>query len=416
MATPRIVVAGCGFGGVEAALNLKRLLSGKARITAIDSSDRFCFHASLPELVSGRAAVQEITIPYHVLFSRHGIAFRRARITRFDWGNRQVFAGKQSFSYDYLVVALGAEPSYYGIAGAREHAIPFTTPSDALDIRRRIALLCGRRARPGGGRGEETIAIVGGGLSGVELACEAKDLVDSLLLKYDLPPDAVRILLLERESRLHPGFSMKVSEFTEEYVKSKGISLRLNCAVKGIGKGGLVLERGGPIKAALIVWCAGIKPPAILSGLPKEALDGRCGLVLDPFLQSIADPRVSAVGDCAFCQPLEASPVRTAMRAMEQAEYVSRNIACEIVGKPDEKWAYDSRRFPALISLGRGMAVLSYKGYWAKGRLMSWAKKSVERMYLLRYRHGLEFLSLVEELTFLALEFLSFVRLRKLKG
>lgn len=409
---PTIVIAGCGFGGMASALGLARRLRGKARIVAIDKTSRFDYHASLPALVSGKVMEDEITIQYAPVFSRCGIEFLESRISGIDWRKKRVLLPGRAIRYDYLVLAVGSQTDYYGVPGARENCLEFKSDLDALSIRSHVAKIFKPGKIRGKPSGSTRIVVVGGGLTGVELATDLKSLMDSVCAKRGIPPSEREIVLVGRSPHLSPGFSEEVGIFCESYFREQGITLALGNPVSKVGKGCVVLQNGRKIESKTIIWCAGIRPSRLAESLGGPDYDGSCGLVLNKYLQWVASPSIFAVGDCGYCSAMEVQPVLTAMRAIEQADYAVHNIACEIEGRAHHKMQYSPRVFPALISMGQDMAVLSYQGIWAAGRHISMLKKAMHHMHLARFRHNLELLEYFDEIFVSLMEFAYFVSVK----
>lgn len=410
---PKIVIAGCGFGGMAAALDLRGLLSGKAKILAIDRTGSFDYHASLPELVSGKISRQSITIPYKQFFSRIGVGFLQASIKKADWKGKRLLTDKGQVKYDYLILAVGSQTNFYGITGAKEHCFEFKSDLDAIAIREHVTQMFESCSLSQKDDGSTRIVVVGGGLTGVELVTDLKDLLDKVCARCNVPEEQREIVLVGRSEHLNPGFSAEVSDFIESYLRKQGITLVLGNPVKKVGKDCVVLSDGKKIMAKTIVWCAGIKPASVAAQFGSRSFDDKCGLVLNKYLQCIADPTVFAVGDCGYCSAFEVQPVLTALRAIEQSDYAVHNLCCEIAGNRKHKMQYVPRYFPALISLGRGMGVLSFHGIWFKGRKIAWLKKIAEKIHLARFRHNLAFLEYFDAMMVSLLEFFYFMVVRR---
>ncbi|MEM2138452.1 MAG: FAD-dependent oxidoreductase [Candidatus Anstonellaceae archaeon] len=410
---PKIVIAGCGFGGMAAALDLHGLLKDKAKILAIDKTDRFDYHASLPELVSGKISRDSISIPYESLFSRLGIEFLQAKISKVDWKKKLVLTDKGKVKYDYLVLAVGSQTNFYDIPGAKEHCFEFKIDLDAIAIREHVTKMFESCSLSEKDDGSTRIVVVGGGLTGVELVTDLKDLLDKVCARCNIPDEKREIVLVGRSEHLNPGFSAEVSDFIESYLRKQGIALVLGNPVKKVEKDCVVLSDGKKIIAKTIIWCAGIKPASVAEQFGSKGFNSQCGLVLNKYLQCIADPTVFAVGDCGYCSAFEVQPVLTALRAIEQSDYACHNLCCEINGNRKHKMQYVPRYFPAFISLGRGMGVLSFHGIWLKGRRIAWLKKISEKIHLARFRHNWSFLEYFDALMVSVLEFYYFMIVRR---
>lgn len=396
MLMKKIVVAGCGFGGAAAAISLSRKLGKHAKITAVDRTHSFDYHASLPELASGKVRQSEITIPYEKMFSGTGVTFVRDEIWSVDRKRRILKCKGTSLPYDYLVLAIGAQTNFFGIPGAEENSLEFKSFSDANLIRGRMHALSG-------GKKPARVAIIGGGLSGIELACELSDLSKKLSKNGG---KKIGITVVDRSLRLHASLSEDVGMFIERHLKSKGITLVQGAEAKRVLKSAVVLSGGRKLDSNLTIWCAGIKPPRIVEAIAGASFDARCGIVLNNYLQSIGDSNIYAVGDCGWCSCFEGKPALTAWRAIEQADYVSHNISCEVYGIPQARLPYNPRRFHAFISLGGGFGILDYNGMWFASPIAYHLKKLGEKIHIARFRHRMEFLELADEFFLSAAEVL----------
>ncbi len=405
----RILVLGCGFGGIEAAFNLKRLLKEKAEIIAIDKDDEFVFHAFLPEFVSGKVSEKDITIDLNTLFKREGVKFVNAEVKSIDFSKKGVGLQSGVVNYDFLVVSLGSETAYYGINGAKEFSIPFKGLEDAKQIRESVLT----QFQKFDGKSVFRVAVIGGGLSGIELVMELKDLLQSLCKKRRFDASSCEVALVEAAPRLKPTMNQEVGVFVENYLKRNNVKLFLGNPVAKLDGGKILFKDATVLDCNAIVWCAGISPSSVVMAGGKMSVEPRCGLVLNEFLQTI-DQKVYALGDCAFCQSFETRPILTAWRAVEQGDFVGWNLYCDIVGKGEKKLVYDPRRFPALISLGSGMGILSFDGLWKSGKSAVLFKKLFQKMHMWRYKYNIPFLEYVLEFFVDVVTSIYFMRLRRM--
>lgn len=411
---PRVVIAGCGFGGLAVASGLRRLLKGSVEIIAIDKTDRFDYHATLPELVSGKIKDTDITIPYAPLFSKQGIRFIQGKILSIDHRKKLVLLEKSKpVKFDYLVLSVGSETEFYGVPGAEKYAYEFKSDVDALAIRTHVETMFESCPLPSKDNGQTRIVVVGGGLTGVELVADLKDLLDRVCERCSIPPGHREIVLVSRSFHLNPGFTEEVGIFTEKYLKGMGIRLELGNPAVRVDKETVTLKNSKRYAAKTIVWCAGIRPAKLAEQFGGRNYDDRCGLVTNKHLQWIADRSIFVVGDCGYCSTYEVQPILTALRAIEQSDYVVHNLGCEIRGNIEHKIPYSPRRFPAMVSLGHGMGLISFNGVWAAGRHIAWLKKLSHHMHLLRFRNNWSFLEYFDEMLISFLELLHFAKVRK---
>ncbi|MGK7945014.1 MAG: NAD(P)/FAD-dependent oxidoreductase, partial [Microcystaceae cyanobacterium] len=171
--TTRICILGGGFGGLYTALRLSQFPwqpENTPQITLIDQSDRFLFTPLLYELMTGEMQTWEIAPPFSELLADTSIQFQQGRVTKIDVPDKQVeIKSGITFDYDYLVIALGGNTPLDLVSGAKDYAIPFKTLENAYRLGERLRLLEQSEQE------KIRIAIVGGGYSGVEIACKLAD-------------------------------------------------------------------------------------------------------------------------------------------------------------------------------------------------------------------------------------------------
>jgi NADH:ubiquinone reductase (non-electrogenic) len=186
----RICILGGGFGGLYTALRLSNLpwpQQEPVEIVLIDQRDRFLFAPLLYELVTGELQTWEIAPPYGELLENTTVRFIQSAVSGVNLGDRQVLLPDQEpLTYDRLVLAVGGDTPMGSVPGVADHAIPFRTVEDAQCLQDRLRLLEASDA--------ETlrVAVIGGGYSGVELACKLADRLGS----------RGRIRLVERGSEI----------------------------------------------------------------------------------------------------------------------------------------------------------------------------------------------------------------------
>jgi hypothetical protein len=179
MTTPkqpaRICILGGGFGGLYTALRLSQFPFPKQEtpeITLVDKRDRFLFSPLLYELLTGELETWEISPPYSDLLANTNIRFVQGEVAHINPEDKKVkLDNDNTLNYDYLVLSMGGKTPLNGVQGAEKHAIAFRDIADAYQLEAKLRLL---EASPAD---KIRIAIVGGGYSGVELACKLSDRV-----------------------------------------------------------------------------------------------------------------------------------------------------------------------------------------------------------------------------------------------
>jgi NADH dehydrogenase FAD-containing subunit len=329
----RIVVIGAGYAGLAAAARAGR----KRRVTLIAPEERFANRVRLHELSAGRAGHQP-TIA-HVLRGRN-VTHIRARVTELDLAGRKVFTDGgpggegEAIGYDTLVYALGSRTAWRRaggeaaneVPGAREHAYAMERAEELSE----------RLRRPDDG----TVAVVGGGATGIELAAEIAEAH---------PNRRVTIL---SAGQVGGWFSAKGRAIVRENLERLGVVVRENSEVTAVDETGLSTV-SGRVEADIAVWAASIEvgPLAKESGL---AVDERGEALVDEYLRSVSHPEVYVVGDAAALNLPDIGRVRKGCVSAEpMGRYVGNTLA---VGRARRPFRF--RFLLQCLSLGRDSGLL----------------------------------------------------------
>ena len=251
---------------------------------------------------------------------------------------------------DLLLLAIGSQANDFGTPGVAEHCfyIDSRRQADGFNHEIRIRLL-----QALGQEAPLSIAIVGGGATGVELAAELVQLVESVSA-YGVPDLASRITItvVEAGPRLLAAFPEDISSATRERLETIGIRVLVGTQVRAATEEGFVLADGSLLPASLKVWAAGVKGPDFLSDLDGLEATRNNQLVVLPSLQTTRDPAIYVMGDCASLVPAGAErPLPpTAQVAHQQAQYLIRSLPEVLRGRVVPDFSY--RDLGALVSLG----------------------------------------------------------------
>ena len=356
-AAPRIVVVGAGFGGLWA---VRRFLSHGIGVTLIDRNNYHTFFPLLYQVAAAELGPSEIAYPIRSLFRRHPLVeFQKANVHIIDLDARTVEADESRLKYDYLVMALGSVPAYFGVEGAARHAFPLRTMDDAIPLRYQI-LGCFERAAqtadPSARRALLRFVIVGGGATGVEYAGALAELIFGPLLKDfgSIARDEVDVRLLEGGESLLPSMPSRLQEYARVRLERRGVQVLTGSQVVEVASDRVVTRDTGETATHTVVWAAGVQgDPAVGSwGLPV----GPAGLVpVEDTLQVPDHPEVFVVGDLAYLEVDGQALPQVAQVALQQGGVAAENVVRMMGGDAPRAFRYKDLGMLAVI--GRNAAV-----------------------------------------------------------
>jgi len=308
-----IVVIGAGFAGLRLARLLgrwRRRLEGR-QVLFIDAKDTFDHVPVLPDIVSGRfkaRSCQEKLGPY---LARRGVNFTRGEVVRVDTGAKEVFlADGRTIGYAYLVIACGSKTAFYGLTDAEREALTCDTGREAAALGELLA------AYP-----DKKFVVVGGGYTGVEIASH-------LAVALRRRKKKVPVVLVEQAEEILAALPEWMQDYGRVNMSRLRVAVYPGCTVAQAGGGRVKLSNGIAVEDAVLIWAAGVRPPAFVEALPYRK-DGRGRLVVDPELRCAED--CFAVGDAASFKH-GGRPLRMAVQfALAQADVAAANVvrACQ---------------------------------------------------------------------------------------
>jgi NADH dehydrogenase len=384
-----VVVIGGGFGGLSVVRGLAR---EPVVVTLVDRSNHHLFQPLLYQVAMAGLAPGEIAVPIRSVLSRQENArVLLADVTQVDLAQKIVHTREMSpLHYDYLVVAAGAENSYFGHDEWARVAPGLKDLDDAIEIRRRVLVAfeaAEREPDPTLQRQHLTFVVIGGGPTGVELAGAIAELATFVLARdfRAIQSDATRVILVEGSDRVLSGFDPKLSELAAKSLTEMGVEIRTDLRVTSIDESGVNCgaER---LAASTVLWAAGVRGSSLCQKIGL-AVD-RAGRALVEQDCSIKDhPEVFVIGDAATFVPAGAthglpgvSPV-----AMQQGRFVARQIARSVAGAPRQRFKYVDKG--SMATIGRSRAVAQIGKLRLSGFLAWMAWLVVHIFYLIDFRN-----------------------------
>lgn len=407
----RIMIVGGGVAGLEIAASMGRRWRGGDRkhehapsVILVDRDSAHVWKPMLHTIAAGTRDVSQQQTTYVGLAKDAEFSFQPGELAGLNRKAREIMLADlrapdgrllipaRSLAYDTLVIALGSQANDFGTPGAVEHCwtIDSRTQADAFNQEVRLRMLqCLAQEIP------LSIAIVGGGATGVELAAELVQLTE-LAISYGAAglADRISITLIESGPGLLAAFPKDISQATQTRLESLGIRVMTGTRVKSVESEAFVLDDGSHVEAALKVWAAGVKAPDFLQGLDGLETGRNNQLIVQPSLQTTRDQNIFAVGDCAsLTLPGTERPLPpTAQVAHQQAQHLIRHLPKAITnGAPIPAMAY--KNFGALVALGEYDAFGSlgkfglFDNLTIKGRLAQFSHALLYRSHQARL-HG----------------------------
>lgn len=369
-----MVILGGGFAGVEAVKEVARIgLTNLMNVSLINKSNKFEFLPALPELLSGKVLEEDITGYLPRYAQRHGVNFLKEEVRSINLDSSILVTNKRELSFNYLIIALGAEPNFYSVSGV-ENVIPAYRVSDYLKIKEELRKMIQRR--------KPAVVIAGAGLTGVEVAGEIMDYFEENNVSGE-------VTLVEKMASTLPLLCLpRASALVEEFLEKRDVKFVFSKGVTEVRRGETILEDKTSIQHDLMIWTAGIKPSNIAKGLKVPKVRG--WIKVDPYMRVKSFKNVYAVGDINYAEVDGRVAMEAAGEAIDQAKIAVRNIyrsmrRRELI-KHEVSYSIDSPK--CLISLGQNTAVLVYgRRIVVNGRIPYLIKKKlVEERYMRRFR------------------------------
>ncbi|HEX6634455.1 MAG TPA: NAD(P)/FAD-dependent oxidoreductase [Usitatibacter sp.] len=361
-ARPRIVILGCGFGGLWAAQALRK---ARADVTVIDRTNYHLFTPLLYQVATAGLSAPDIAAPIrHILAEQTNTTVLMGDVASIDVERRAVkLADGGEVEYDYLIVATGATHSYFGNDAWAPYAPGLKTLDDALEIRSRILLAferAEREADPAKRAAWLTFVVVGAGATGVELAGTLAEIARQTLKgefrRYD--PRNARVVLVEGADRVLPPYPAALSEKARLQLERLGVTVWLGKRVTGVDEEGVAMgdER---LESKTVLWAAGVASSPLGRSLAAP-LDRAGRVQVEPDLSVPGHPEIFVAGDLAAIKDVPG----IAPAAKQMGTHAAGNVLARIAGRATQTFRY--RDYGQLATIGRKSAVADF------GRVKLW--------------------------------------------
>ncbi len=360
----KLIILGGGFGG----LRLARTLSNRAGFD-ITLIDRFNYHQFQPlfyQVATAGLDASNISFPLRKVFQKsNNVKIRLAEVLKIDAITNEVITNIGNFSYDTLVIAMGADTNFFGNEGLMKHAFAMKSTVEALQLRHR--LLQNFEAALTATTSNElesllTIVIAGAGPTGVELSGAIAD-----MKKYQLPKDfpeidfsKMNIYLLEGGEKTLGAMSQKSSEQSKKYLEKLGVLVKTNTILTGYDGNTVTLKSGETIETKLVIWAAGIKGN-IPTGIDTHLIAKGNRIKVNKQCQVLGHSNIFAIGDIAYIETPDwpNGHPQVAPVAMQQADILAYNLRrLEMKSDATSMLSFTYNDKGSMATVGRNLAVV----------------------------------------------------------
>ncbi len=374
---PRVVIVGGGFGGLNAAQALKR---APVEIMLIDRANHHLFQPLLYQVATSVLPPTEIATPIRYLLRRQrNVTVLLGEVTGVDTAQCVVHVTgiDRPIAYDYLVVATGAQGSYFGHDEWEPYAPGLKTVTDALLIRSRVLKafeLAEIETDPERRKELLTFVVVGGGPTGVEMAGALLEMAHATLADEfrRIDPRSARIILVDVAPRVLMPYPEKLASKVQAKLERLGVEVRLGHPVELVDAAGVVIG-GQRIRSQCVIWAAGVRASPAGAWLNVET--DRVGRVkVQADLTVPNHPEIFVVGDTAFIEEDSKPLPGVAQVAIQSGKYAAHVIEQRVKqASPPPPFKYFDKGNMATVT--RGYAVVDSKfmrtaGFFGK---LAWA-------------------------------------------
>jgi len=390
----KVVILGAGYAGIEAALTIqkKKKKSDDIEITLIDKNSYHTLLTELHEVAGNRISEDGVIVPLRDIFKYTDVKLIKDEVTNIDFKSKKLNGKLGEYSYDYLIIAVGSHPNYYGIPGMEEHSFPLWSYNDAIRIREQIKEMFIKASQEKDADKRKallTFVVGGGGFTGVEMMGELALWVKQLCREYNVSRDEVKLILIEALPSILNNLKPEGIKKSHEYLTKKlKVEVLLNKAITRLDADSVELEDGTVIPTKTLIWTAGVKACDLTNSLSIEK-GKACRIKVDEYAQTEYEG-VYAVGDVSIFTTEEGSLPALVEAALQTGNAAAKNVLNDIRGRQKEK--LKPKLHGVMVSIGSYFAVSDLMGHQFP-RLISIIMKYLVNIHYLFGIGGFELVS-----------------------
>lgn len=372
----KIVVAGCGFGGLQFVNHLKK---NQFDIIIIDKVNHHQFPPLFYQVAASQIEPSTVSFPIRKLFQkRRDVRIRLASVLSVDKEQNTIDTTIGSFNYDYLVISTGTSTNFYGNTKVKDNAMGLKSTYQSINVRNEILHNFEELLYAENKEVLYNIVIVGGGATGVELAGAFAEMTKEILPKDypNIDKQKVNVYLLEGGDNTLSNMSSFAQKYSQQQLKKMGVIVKTGTLVKDYDGEVVTLNSGETILSKNVIWSAGVSGNSI-GGIPEETILPNGRIKVNRINKVEGFSNVYAIGDVAYMETekyIKGHP-QVANVAIGQGKNLARNIhklellGYDKAGENDLK-PYEYKNMGTMATIGRNKAVvdlpfIKFKGYFA---------------------------------------------------
>ena len=312
----------------------------------------------LHEVAGNRIDADAVKISLERVFKKTSVKIVEDTITEVDFKNQRLSSAKGQYSYDYLILAFGSEPAFFGIQGIAENAFTLWSLEDALKIKHQIIDMfhtASKESDKSKRRELLTFTVGGGGFTGIEMMGELVQWVDELCIQYSIDRTEVKLIIIEALSKILTGITDKSIKKSVVFLNKNGVEVLTDSPITKVTDNLIELKTGRIIPTRTLIWTGGIQNNSLSEKLVIK-LGKRGRIETNDYMQSLNYKNVYVVGDNVSYNDSKCGNLPPLVEvALQTADFAAKNIINDIQGKEKEKFV--SNLHGVMVSIGGGYSV-----------------------------------------------------------
>jgi NADH:ubiquinone reductase (H+-translocating) len=370
----KVIIIGAGFGGLQVAQSLAG--NEDFQVVLIDKNNYHQFQPLFYQVATAGIEPSAISFPLRLAFHNYpNIHVRVASVTKIISEKNLVETDLGELSYDFLIMAIGADTNFFGNKNIQEKALPMKSVGEALGLRNRL-LENFESALVSDNEDERTglmnVVVVGGGPTGVEVSGTLAEMKRHVLPK-DYPElnfDLMQIYIVESGAELLGPMSKNAQVKSKEYLEQLGVNVMLGCRVSDFDGQYAYFNDGSKIRTNNLVWAAGVKANTI-EGINPEIMARGGRMKVNRYNQIEGYENIFALGDVAYMteEKFPNGHPQVAQPAIQQGKLLAKNLIKLIRGNELKEFVYTD--LGSMATVGRNLAVVDLP-FWKFQGFFAW--------------------------------------------